>query len=74
MAAEPKTEAFQVYSMDHPNLPRTLRGRLAEQQTRLLAQLLASLDWPDFKERRGRIQGLTDAMKLCDEMEREQRQ
>lgn len=71
MANEP-SEAFKVYSMDHPNLPRGLRGRLAEHHQRLTQQLVNSQNWEDFKERRGRLLGLIDAIGMCEEIEHEQ--
>jgi len=62
--------AFQLYAADHPALARTLRGFLERIAAEKTAQLISAQDWPDFKERRGVIQGIALAITECVEAEK----
>ncbi len=68
-------DAFRFYSLDHPQLARTLSQRLARRRTDLIAQLGEgyAADWPDYKHRVGIINGLGEAIAMCTEIEQEER-
>lgn len=63
--------AVQYFVPNSANAPRTLRQRLEEQHIQLVRELASSQDWPDFKERRGRILGLERAISICVDIESE---
>lgn len=67
----PAGPAFQIHAADHPALARTLRGHLEKLVAEKTSQLGSAQDWPDFKERRGVIQGLTLAITECVEAEKQ---
>jgi hypothetical protein len=63
--------AFKLYAAEHPNLPRTLRASLEKRRAELIAQLTSAQSWDDFKERRGRILGVEEAISECAETEKQ---
>ncbi len=62
--------AIQFFAPDHPALGRTLRGKLEKMKAEKLEDLLVSQDWPDFKQRKGVIDGLQEAITECVEAEK----
>jgi hypothetical protein len=62
----------QFFTPDPPQLARTLRARLQQQKQQFVGQLLLASSWDDFKARSGRIQGIDDAIALCEQIEKEQ--
>lgn len=66
------TDAFRVYSTDHPNLPVTIGRRLEVERQRQLNDLRVSQTWETFKERCGIIAGIELAIQICSEAEKEQ--
>ena len=66
---------FSVFALDHTQHARTIKKRLQELraiQVEYLASGNAS-DWPDYKRRIGRLEGLDEALHICNEVEREDR-
>jgi hypothetical protein len=66
--------AFRLYAAEHPQLARTLRGKLEQRRAELIIQLGEgyAADWPNYKERSGHIAGLKEAIEICEQAEREQ--
>ena len=69
------SEAFRVYSMDAPQQPRTLKEKINRRRNELANYIVNGQvsDWADYRRRIGVIEGLEEAMVLCDEVEDEQR-
>ena len=65
----------RVFSNDHPALPRNVRAKLEKLRDELALHLANGLaqDWADYKQRVGVIQGITDAIDVCIESEKEMR-
>ena len=60
---------------DTPQMARNLRAKLLEEHHKLLGQLGAGIaqDWGDYKYKAGVAQGLSLAIRLCAEAEKELR-
>ena len=67
------TDALRIFALDHPQIARTLRGKLKERQTALVIQVAtgSAEDWGDYKERVGVIKGFKEAIDLAEAIERE---
>lgn len=67
--------AATIFSTESPYELRNLRSKIAARQSQLAEQLSAGCaqDWPDYKERVGVIKGLTEALGICDELEKRER-
>lgn len=65
---------IQVFPLDDPRLARTLRGKLSERIGQLYNTLMLASDWADFKQRLGHLQGMREAIDICEQMEQERRQ
>jgi hypothetical protein len=74
MSAE-ALQAFQLYSLDHPQVARTLRGKLLARKVELVGQMAAgnAQDFADYKQRVGVIRGIDEALAICEEIEKEER-
>ena len=64
-------DAFRVYAADAPHLTRTIRGKLNKARVEAILALLDAQDWPDFRHKRGLIDGIDTALMLCAELESE---
>jgi hypothetical protein len=84
MAYDPITEkiamsqatAFRTFAIEPPYQVRSLRKLLEKQiadQSAQLAQGYAK-DWGDYQKRVGIIKGMHEAMTMCEEMEKAERQ
>ena len=67
--------AVRIYAtgFDHPAFVRSLRGKL-EARCRVLAGQIAegnAIDWADYKRRIGVLQGLHEALGICEEVEKQ---
>lgn len=60
------SEVVSFEQEDHPGLARNLLRDLQEQRESCYAGLIASKDWADFERRRGLINGLDNAISLCE--------
>jgi hypothetical protein len=67
--------AVQYFTPDHPAVARSVRGKLMKLRGELAEQLAAGYaqDWADYNKRAGVIRGIDDALKICEEMENEER-
>lgn len=66
-------QAVRYFVPDNPQLVRVLRLKLQELVHKEIAALASNYaqDWPDYKFRTGKIQGLNDAIQVCEEAEKE---
>ena len=64
---------FEVYALDSPRVARTLRQKLEKRQAELAAPIVGGLvsDWQDYWRRVGVLQGLDEALRVCDDIEKE---
>lgn len=67
-------EAFRTFALDPPYAVQTLRKQLIERQADLTMQLAGGYakDWGDCCRRVGEIAGLTTAIAICDDMQKQQ--
>jgi hypothetical protein len=63
-----RRSAVSFYPTDHPALNITVKNRLSERVRNMQVDLAYTQDWPDFKFRVGKIEGLTEAIAMCDEV------
>lgn len=65
--------ALRLYAENHPALAGTLRVRLEARRSELIKQNGEgySQDWSDYKHRAGVIQGLQDAIDICEQAEKD---
>lgn len=73
--AQAVTDALQIYSLDHPQIARTLRAKLIKRRQELGSALADGYaeDWGDYKGRAGVIKGLDEAIAICEQVEKEGR-
>ena len=64
---------FSVFALDNPQSIRTIRAKLERIKADRILELASAQDWPDYKIRKGRIEGLEDALHVCDEIEQAER-
>lgn len=66
---------FSVYALDHVQQARTIKKKLAEIRATQAGDLGNGLatDWADYQRRVGRLEGLDEALHVCDEIERAER-
>lgn len=67
--------AATIFATESPYQLRNLRALIKDRQTTLSAQVSAgsAQDWPDYRERVGVIKGLTEALGICDDLEKRER-
>ena len=64
---------FSVFALDAPQSLRTIRTKLEQAKANRIEQLAYAQDWPDYKRRAGAIEGLDEALQVCDEIEKAER-
>lgn len=66
-------DAFSVYAMDTPQGARTIKARLLKRKSELSDYIVAGevQDWPDYKRRVGVLEGIDEALRVCDDIEKE---
>jgi len=67
------TRGFSVFALDHPHAVRTFRMKLERMRADRLSELVVAQDWPDFKRRVGILEGLDEALQVCDDIEKAER-
>ena len=60
-----------MFTPDHPALALSMRSRLEVRRRELLEELILSQDWADFSRRRGLIVGIDEALRYCDDIQKE---
>ena len=64
---------FSLYALDSPQTLRTLRSKLEKLRADRKDELEVAQDWPDFKRRVGVLEGIDEALQVCDDIERAER-
>jgi len=67
------SRGFSVFALDHPQAVRTFRMKLERIRADRLSELIVAQDWPDFKRRVGILEGLDEALQVCDDIEKAER-
>ena len=64
---------FDVYALDSPQAARTFRARLEKRKNELQSYILTGdvMDWADYRRRVGVIEGIDEALRVCDDLEKE---
>ena len=67
---------FNVYSLDSPQVARTIKKALEKRRTELALYIISGevLDWSDYRRRVGVIEGIDEALRVCDDLEKEAEQ
>lgn len=63
--------SIRLSPLDSPALPRSLRGRLEQRRGELFEGMLVASDWADYRCRVGVIMGITEAIDLCGQIEKD---
>ena len=64
---------FSVFALDNPQGLRTIRAKIGRIKADRIGQLAYAQDWPDYKRKQGVIEGLDEALRVCDEIEQAER-
>jgi hypothetical protein len=66
---------FNVYALDHANHIRTIKKKLTEVRAERASDLVSGLagDWADYKHRVGVLEGIDEALRVCEDIERAER-
>lgn len=62
-----------IYALDSPQAARTIRAKLEKRRTELEGFIVAGevADWADYQRRVGVLQGIDEALRVCDDLEKE---
>lgn len=65
--------AFHVYELDSPQVARTIKQRLEKRRLELAGAISDGMvkDWSDYQRQVGVITGIDEALRVCDDLERE---
>lgn len=71
----PPDAGAQIFAIESPRTVRNLADRFRKRIAELSAQVAAGTaqDWADYRRRVGEIQGLTEALTILQEVEKEDR-
>ncbi len=58
-------DVVSISQDDHPSLATHLEHALEEERQNHIQALVSAKDWPDYEKRRGLINGLAIAIRLC---------
>jgi hypothetical protein len=64
---------FHVFALDAPLTLRTIRTKLEQIRADRLSELVVAQDWPDYKRRVGVLEGIDEALHVCDDIEKAER-
>ncbi len=67
-------EAFHVYAVDSPRVARTIKARLEKRRLELVVLIAAPggvTSWEDYQRRVGVLEGIDEALRVCDDIEKE---
>jgi hypothetical protein len=64
---------LNIYALDSPQAARTIKAKLEKRRTELEGFIVAGevADWPDYQRRVGVLQGIDEALRVCDDLEKE---
>ena len=66
-------DAFTIHAVDTPRVARTIRGKLERRRAELAEFIVQGtvMDWADYKRRVGVLEGIDEALRVCDDIEKE---
>lgn len=66
---------FRLYALDHAQQIRTIRKQLESVRDQRREHLIggAAQDWADYKGQVGYLEGIDEALRVCDEIEKAER-
>ena len=66
---------FSVYALDHAHHVRTIKKKLTEIRAERAYDLGSGLaqDWADYRRRVGVLEGIDEALRVCEDIERAER-
>ena len=66
---------FSVFALDSPQEARTIRKKLEIRRAELASVISegGAQDWADYKSRVGVLQGIDEALHVCDEVLKDER-
>ena len=64
---------FNVYALDSPREIRTFKAKLEEVRNHKAALILSgvAIDWAEYKRLVGVLEGIDEALRVCDDLEKE---
>ncbi len=64
---------FQVFAVDTPRVVRTVKAVLEKRRVHLAGSIVDGevTDWADYQRRVGVLQGIDEALRVCDDLEKE---
>ena len=67
------SDAFTIHAVDTPRVARTIRGKLIQRKVELADFIVSGQvnDWADYKRRVGVLEGIDEALRVCDDIEKE---
>ncbi len=67
------SDAFTIHAVDTPRVARTIRGKLNKRKEELSDFIVSGqvMDWADYKRRVGVLEGIDEALRVCDDIEKE---
>ena len=76
ISAQRAQDGFRTFAVDPPYAVQTLRTRLNQLIKEAATELAGGYakDFPDYRFRCGNIEGLTAALRICDDIEKKERQ
>lgn len=68
-------DGFRIVALDHPEVARTVSARIKKRRFELAEQIVSGFakDWADYQRRLGVLDGLDEALSICNELEADQR-
>ena len=77
MPADPRhiDSGFSVYALDHAHHVRTIKKKLMEIRAVRAEYLIdgSATDWADYQRRVGVLEGIDEALHVCEDIERAER-
>jgi hypothetical protein len=66
---------FSVYALDHAHHVRTIRKKLTDIRATHAGYIVDGSveDWADYQRRVGRLEGIDEALHVCEDIERAER-
>jgi len=65
--------AFSVFTLDSPQAARTIKAKLEKIRADRVSELVVAQDWPDHQRRVGVLEGIDEALHVCDDIEKAER-
>ena len=64
---------FEVFALDSPQVARTVKAKLERLKAEKAGYLARGevIDWADYQRRVGVLEGIDEALRVCDDLEKE---